>query len=63
MIKDRYIQSKIAARKTLRLDMNTDVIRLAKAKAAGQEVRLWWVTERLLAAWVRGDISLNGGAK
>lgn len=52
----------IAVRKTLRVDLDADVIRLAKSKAAGQDVSMWWIVERLLAAWVRGDIRVKAGA-
>lgn len=56
-------QVRIKTRKTLRLDLDADIIRLAKSKAAAQEISMWWVADRLLRLWVRGDVSLNGGPK
>lgn len=56
-----YEQLKITTRRTLRVDLDADVIRLAKSKTAGQETPMWWIVERLLAAWVRGDINVKGG--
>lgn len=61
MQNDKHTQAKIGTRKTLRLDLSADIIRLAKSKAASQEVSLWWVADRLFRLWVRGDITLNGG--
>lgn len=54
-------QDQIDARKPLRINLRSEVIRLAKSKAASQEVSLWFVIERLLVQWVKGDITLNVG--
>lgn len=63
MKSEKQKQIKMANRKPLRLRMDADVIRLAKSKAASQEVTIWWVAECLFRRWVRGDITLNGSEK
>lgn len=52
-------QIKMVVRKSLRLRMDPDVIRLVKSKAASQEVTIWWVAESLFRMWVRGDITIK----
>lgn len=51
-------QQALAGRKRIQPRVDTDIIRLAKSKAAHQELTLEYVIERLLAGWVNGKISL-----
>lgn len=58
---DQVNQLKMDSRKQVRVKLSTDTVRLAKAKAASQEISLWFVIERLLQQWIRGDVGLING--
>lgn len=63
MEKRNAVRAEIKVRKTVRLGIDGDVVRLAKSKAASQEVALSFVVDRLLRKWVAGNISILNGVK
>ena len=52
------MQQRLKERVRLSPRVDRNVVRLAKSKAAAQEVPLEWVVEKLLAGWVAGRIKI-----
>lgn len=49
-------------KKRVRLDIDSSVLRLAKSKAASQEISLSWAVEELLRQWLsESHRKKNGG--
>ncbi len=53
-------QKRLPERTRLTPRVDREVARLAKMKCAGQEITLEFAIERLLAAWVAGEVKIFG---
>ncbi len=53
-------QKRLPERTRLTPRVDREVARLAKSKCAGQEITLEFAIERLLAAWIAGEIKIFG---